>query len=265
MTRDLAPHLRSLLRPYTGVVTSFQQPAGGNDSDLTAFVESEHGPFFIKAMRNKPGGRRDSIIRERLINPYVHPLSPAMRWHAEDSEWIALGFDIVAGRRADFAPGSKDLTVVVELLDRIGGLDLPDVAQEWTERRWDRFCADESEAELLRGDALLYTDIHESNLIVGRQNVWAVDWSWPTKGAAFIDPAQFAVQLVSAGHSPESAELWAGRCKAWANANPASIDAFSAATVRMWRVRCDRSPDATWLEAMLAAAERWADHRGVDV
>lgn len=265
MAPVIAPELRALLRPYTGEVLSHQRPSGGNDADFTASVESERGVFFIKAVRNRPCGRRDSIIRERLINPYVQPISPALRWHAEDPEWIALGFDTVAGRRADFTPGSTDLAAVVELLDRIGGLVLPDVARQWTENRWDRFCADGPETALLRGDALLYTDIHESNLVVGSRGVWAVDWSWPTRGAAFIDPAQFAVQLVSAGHSPESAELWAGRCTAWADADPASIDVFAAATVRMWRMRCDRSPGATWLRAMLAAAVEWARHRGVSV
>lgn len=261
-----SPGFRPLIHRYTGELKAGCRPTRrGFDSDVTVLVECEKGSFFVKAMRNRPGGRRDSIIREGLINPYVRDVSPAVRWRAEDEDWVVLGFEAVDGRPADFAPGSADLPAVVGAVDRLGGLDVPEVARGWVETRWDRFAADPGEAELFRGDALLHTDINPGNLHVGAERVWVVDWAWPTRGAAFIDPAMLAVQLVSAGHSAESAESWASRCRAWRETDPKALDAFAAATVRMNRAFAARKPDAAWLGAMVAAAEAWAVHRGVRV
>ncbi|MFF9566921.1 hypothetical protein [Streptomyces sp. NPDC014685] len=52
----------------------------GFSSDLTAVVDCARGPFFLKAMRNRPGGRRKSLIRERLINTYLGHISPPLLW-----------------------------------------------------------------------------------------------------------------------------------------------------------------------------------------
>jgi hypothetical protein len=266
MKRDLpGPELRCLIHPHTGDVTDIRPTERGFSSDFTVLVECEKGPFFVKAMRNRPGRRRDSIIRERLINPFVWPISPALQWHAEDDEWIVLGFEVVDGRRANVEPDSPDLPAIVGLLNRIGRLELPEVAHDWPETRWDRFTTDKAEADLLQGDALLHTDINPSNLLLGSQEDWVVDWSWPTRGAAFIDPACLVVQLVSAGHSPKVAESWAARCKAWANADPKAIDTFAAAYTRMLWTSAWRQPEESWLKAMAEATEAWANHRGLTV
>ncbi|MGW7292407.1 protein kinase [Streptomyces xiamenensis] len=215
-------------------------------------------------MRNQPGGRRESIVREKSINPFVRPVSPELCWDAEDGEWIALGFEVIAGRPSSFATDSPDLPKVVGLLDRIGDLELPEVAREWQETRLDRFATD-TEKAFFRGDALLHSDINPDNLIVGSRGAWAVDWAWPTRGAAFLDPARLVIQLVSSGHSPASAESWAAGCAAWAKADPRAIDAFAAARVRMHWTFTRRKPQERWLRAMAEAAEAWARHRGVTV
>ncbi|MER7049027.1 RIO1 family protein [Streptomyces jumonjinensis] len=234
-------------------------------SDLTAVVRCEKGSFFVKAMRNRPGGRRDSIIREKSINRFVRPISPALLWSAEDEEWVVLGFEAVNGRESDFRPGGTDLPAVVGLLNRIGELDVPDVARDWTETRWDRFATTDAETELFRGDSLLHADINPFNLLVGDHTVWAVDWGWPTRGAAFIDVAMFTVHLVASGHTAESAESWADRCRAWEKADARAVDAFAAATVRLWREMVERKPDVPSRKAMHEAAREWAAHRGVTV
>ncbi|GDY45212.1 hypothetical protein SANT12839_060940 [Streptomyces antimycoticus] len=90
-----------------------------------------------------------------------------------------------------------------------------------------------------------------------------MDWSWPTRGAGFIDPACLVVQLIAAGHSAKEAEGWASGCKAWMNADAAAIDAFAAATLHMSESHADRHPDAAWLADMADAARAWAAHRGV--
>ncbi|SFC14069.1 protein kinase [Streptomyces aidingensis] len=262
MTIDPGHGFRALLRPHTGVVTEIRPTARGFATDLAAVVVGEGERFFVKAMRNRPGGRRDQILREKAINPFVRSLAPALLWTAEDEEWIAIGFEAIEARCTEFSPGSPDLPIVVDLLCRIGRLGLPGVVRDWPETRWD-WWADEGAAALFKGDALLHTDINEGNFLIGAERSWVVDWSWPTQGAAFIDPAMFVVQLVAAGHSPEEAEAWAAGCPAWAWADPKAIDAFAVAYARMIRVRAMRKPEESWLAAMADAIEAWARYRGI--
>ncbi|MEU7167335.1 protein kinase [Streptomyces morookaense] len=265
MTELPDEHFRELIRPHTGEVVRVDPPKHGFTTDFAAIIDTEKGPFFVKAMFNQPGGRKESILRERAINPYVQPLSPSVLWSVDedDAGWIILGFEVIEERRLDFEPGSPDLPLAVDLLNRAASLPLPDVARDWPEDRWDAYVSSEDELPLLRGDALLHTDINPSNLVTGPAGAWLIDWSWPTYGAGFIDPAIFVVQLISAGHNPESAESWASGCTAWSNAAPAAIDAFAAADLRMHRVLAEQRPDQAWLKALEDAAQAWADHRGI--
>ncbi|MFI9204057.1 protein kinase [Streptomyces sp. NPDC053048] len=258
-------HFRHLILPYTGKVTHVRVPARGFSSDFAAIIDSEKGRFFVKAMFNNPGGRKDSILRERAINPYVQPLSPRLLWSVDgdDAGWIILGFEAIEERGLGFEPGSPDLPLAVDLLNRAASLGLPDVARDWREDRWDAYVSSEDELALLRGDALLHTDINPSNLTVGEAGAWIIDWSWPTRGPGFIDPACFVVQLISAGHSPESAESWAAGCTAWSSADPKAIDVFAAADLRMHRRLAEQNPDEAWLAAMAEATQAWVDHRGI--
>lgn len=258
------PEFMATIRPHTGDVTGVRPSSRGHGSASTAVVDCEKGPVFVKAVPNRPGGRRDSLIREGLINIHVRPISPVLRWQAQDDAWIVLGFEVIHARPADFTPGSPDLPAVLDLLARIGDLPLPAVAADWPETRWDHYTSSPADAELLRGDALLYTDINPDNLLIGDQASWAVDWSWPTRGAAFIDPACLIIQLIAAGHSPASAETQAQALPAWKSADPAAVRVFAAANLRMYTTLADRSPDATWLTAMADATACWLQHRGAD-
>lgn len=250
-----------LIREHTGPVAGVRRTERGFSSDLTAVVDCARGTFFVKAMRNRPGGRRQSLIRERRINAYLGHVSPPLLWDVEAEDWLVLGFEAVDGRSSDFAPGSTDLPLVVGAIGEIGRLPLPRIAQDWTETRWDRFASDSSEAELFRGDSLLYTDINPSNILVAERRVWAVDWAWPTRGAGFIDPGLLVLQLIAAGHTPDGAEKWADRLPAWRGAAPQAIDAFAAANLRMYQAAVDRKPDMDWLKAMVEACQAWTAHR----
>ncbi|MBK3576094.1 phosphotransferase [Streptomyces sp. MBT65] len=252
-----------LIEEHTGSVTAIRRTERGFSSDLTAVVDCAKGPFFVKVMRNRPGGRRESLIRERRINGYLGHISPPLLWDVEAEDWLVLGFELVDGRSADFAPDSTDLALVVDAIGEIGRLYLPQIARDWTETRWDKFASDSSKAELFRGDSLLYTDINPSNFLVVKRRVWAVDWAWPTRGAGFIDPALLVVQLIAAGHTPGSAEKWAERLPAWRGAAPQAIDAFAAANLRMYRASVDRKPDVDWLKAMVGACLAWTEYRGL--
>ncbi|MEU6389937.1 protein kinase [Streptomyces sp. NPDC046939] len=256
------PAFWGLIEPEIGQASHAEVTERGFGSDLTAIIEGETGPVFVKAMRNRPGGRRDSILREREINPAVaHVISPPLLWYRENADWIVLGFEAIEGRRASFKLGSPDRQAVVYALNRIARIAPPRL--DWRETRWDRFAANQEEAALFAGATLLHTDINPSNFMLDETGrTWLVDWAWPTLGAPFIDPALWAVQLIAAGHTVEAAESWASRCTGWAAANPRAITAFAGALHRMYAESSQRDPDAGWLSSMHEAARAWHLYRG---
>ncbi|XVQ10976.1 RIO1 family regulatory kinase/ATPase [Spirillospora sp. CA-255316] len=217
--------------------------------------------WFVKAVRNRPGGRRDSLLREGLVNPALVPLTPAVRWQVEHQDWIVLGFEVIEARPTRFEPGSPDLPALIDAVARIGDLVLPEVARDWPETRWDRFAG--QDAALFQGETLIHADLHPHNVLVDEDRTWVIDWSWPTRGAAFIDPALLVVQLIAAGHDAGAAEMWMSGCRAWKAADASAVDAFAAATLRMWQERVERNPDTVWVKAMAVAAQAWTDYRGI--
>ncbi|MGW1280231.1 protein kinase [Streptomyces tsukubensis] len=255
------PDFLDLVKPFTGPVTEMRPTERGFMSDVLVLIDGGIGRFFVKGVRNRTGGRRDSLVRERLINRFVRPVSPRLCWHTENDRWMALGFEQVAGRPSRFEPGSPDLPAVLDLLGRIGEIPLPTLAADWHETRWDAFAADASEARLFRGDSLIHGDVAPGNLLVGTEDSWAVDWAWPTRGAGLIDPSCLVLQLIAAGHSPEGAETLVAQNPAWSKSAPQAIDAFARAGLRMYHQRAERYPEQTWLRDMEATAQAWVDHR----
>jgi hypothetical protein len=68
-----------------------------------------------------------------MINPHVLPVSARLRWHIEDvAGWNLLGFDYVAGRHADYTPGSPDLAKVIATIRRLGQIHCPTTYQSGT-------------------------------------------------------------------------------------------------------------------------------------
>jgi hypothetical protein len=248
----------ALIEPYTGAVSAVKHAERGYNSDVTAIAECAAGPVFLKAVRES-SPHVSSLEREAQINPYVRSVSPRLRWRLRQGGWIVLAFDVVMGTYADFAPGSPDLTAVTDAVNAIGAIECPHVARGWRESRWNRFT---DQASRFTGDALLYTDINPDNFLMTGRGASVVDWSWPTCGAAFIDPACLVVQLIAAGHAAAEAEGWAQRCAAWQCADPDAINAFAMATVRMYQHFENRDP-APWRKAMTEAAITWCVHRDI--
>lgn len=252
-----------LIRSHTGDITEIT-PTDRGSSATTLLTRTATGTQFVKAVPNRPGGRRDSLLREAAINPYVTPVSPPMRWQAENTAWVALGFEAIQARPADFAPGSSDLPAVIDMMTQVCALPLPAPARDWPETRWNRHVPDNGQA-LLDGDAVLYTDINPDNVQIATSGTgaWVVDWAWPTRGAALINPACLIVQLIAAGHTPHDAERQLTGIPAWDTADPAAVNVFGTANLSLYRAFADRHPDAEWLTAMVDATHAWLEHRDV--
>jgi hypothetical protein len=87
---------------------------------------------------------------------------------------------------------------------------------------------------VLAGDTLLHTDLAPHNMLISNR-AHIIDWAWPTRGAAWIDPAVIILRLIEAGHSAADADTWARTSFAsWASAPPAAVTVFSDASTTAW-------------------------------
>ena len=107
------------------------------------------------------------------------------------------------------------------------GLPVKQATQRWAAYLDDQACA------WLDGDVRLHTDFNPLNVLITPQATWIVDWAWPPRGAAFIDPACFLLRLIANGHAAASAEYWAAQCAGWDLA-PAPAIGASAASARLF-------------------------------
>jgi hypothetical protein len=87
-----------------------------------------------------------------------------------------------------------------------------------------------------------------------------VDWAWPTRGAAFIDPACFLLRLIGSGQSPTEAEAWARRCIGWNEAPAQAITALATASASLY-AEIARDDPQPWKLQLAGAAACWLASR----
>jgi hypothetical protein len=121
------------------------------------------------------------------------------------------------------------------------------------EQRWSAYS---DQAELFAGDHLSHTDWSPGNVLIAA-DARLIDWAWPTRGAAWIDPACWIVWLITSGHSPAQAEAQAAAIPAFARAPEQAVTAFSAAQAAMWADFGEEAPHP----GLAAAAVDWHKHR----
>jgi hypothetical protein len=257
---DLGQPVRDLIQAQTGPVHGARTVTAGLNSQLAVVLDAADGQVFVKGLRaDHPGVVRQH--HEAMINPCVLPLAPRLRWQAEGSGWNLLAFDYIPGTRpADYTPGSADLPTVVQVLNRLQQIPCPDLPVKRAEQRWAAYLDDDAARELLAGDTLLHTDFNPLNVLMASGTAWIIDWAWPTRGAAFIDPACFLLRLMLGGHAAAQAEAWAAHCDSWASASEKAIDAFALASARLYAEIACEDPQP-WKRRLAAAAQEWARHR----
>ncbi len=77
-----------------------------------------------------------------------------------------------------------------------------------------------------------------------------IDWAWPTRGAAWIDPAILILRLLEAGHTLVEADVFAQRFPSWRTAPAEAKEAFAAANAAVWE-EIARADSASWEAAMV--------------
>jgi hypothetical protein len=129
------------------------------------------------------------------------------------------------------------------------------------EDRWKPYLDDAKTAAVFAGPVLTHSDWTPNNVLVSEQRAWLIDWAWPTLGAAWTDPACWVLRLMaSGGHTAHEAEQQASRLPAFQAADPAHIDLFAAANVRVWD-EIAQSSTGDWTAKM--ALSKWCDTGGL--
>lgn len=263
---DLPDATRAAITDRTGPVRAARTVAGGSNSPLAAVLDTETKWVFVKGV---PAGHRSAVAtqaREAAMNAHVREIAPELLWHLPDvAGWNVLGFEHIEGRHADYTPGSPDLAIVAGVVARVGEIACPDGAPIRDARRaFVSYVDDADAASLLGGNTLLHTDYNPENILIGSDGTRLIDWAWPCRGAAWIDPCVLIVRLIAAGHTPEAAEMCVADVPAWRAAPSVGIGVFATASVRMWAEIAEQDPQP-WKLDMAKAARTWAQTRVVAV
>lgn len=258
---DLPGELRTLIEAQTGPIDRIVPAPTGNHADIASTLETGDGRVFVKAARklaDRDGPEVMSLRREASVNPAVHEFAPRLRWQAEAEGWLALGFEHVQGRPADFSAGSPDLEILAKTIHALQSELCPDVPMLSGGKRWQKYTGDPAPFE---GGTLLHTDLNEDNFLITDQNsAYVIDWAFVTRGAAWLELALLMPWLIKAGHTPQAAEEWASQFPAWTDAPPTDLDMFSAAFAQQWHAASQVRDDG-WIARHADLTGRWAAYR----
>ncbi|MEV5576202.1 phosphotransferase [Spirillospora sp. NPDC052269] len=259
---DLPPELRSAIAAQTGTVSDTRTAPGGSNTAFAATLTASARRVFVKAAPIRPDGQDGpqvrALRREAAVNPCLPDFAPRLLWTAEAGGWLAVGFEHVQARHADYQPGSSDLHALTALLHNLQETPRPVVVVMAVERRWEPLADD---ASAMAGDALLHTDLNPHNLLISETGrAVAVDWAFASKGAPWVELCQVIPWLLRAGHQPAEAEAWARQFPSWTAAEPRAITQHAILSAERWRRRhsAHASPG---VHASLAVAQQWAQHR----
>lgn len=253
---DLPAATRAAATAHTGVVHAARSAGTGINSGIAATLHCERGQFFVKGVpTSHPQARTQE--REAAINPHLPAGCPKLRWRVQTAEWDLLGFELLTGHVADFSPGSPDLPKVVAALDELAATVCPDIPLKQVGQRWATY-TDPAALHLFHGEHLLHTDMAPHNVLIDDHGAHLIDWAWPTRGPAWVDPAVWVLRLLEAGHTPEQADRWASHLPAWRTAPAAALAAFADANAALWADLAAQDPARPWKADLATHARNWA-------
>ncbi|WP_329156952.1 aminoglycoside phosphotransferase [Streptomyces anulatus] len=251
---------RAAVEEHTGPLLSFE----GFNSEIAARITSATGTWHIKGL-GTDHPRAWTQRREAAVAPFLTGLAPALRWQVETAGWNLLGFEVLDGHHADYAPGSPDLPEVATLLHRLGETPCPGIELRHAEQRLEHYAAHPDHLRFFAGTHLLHTDLNNANVLVGDHATQGdrarlVDWAWATRGAAWLDAGYWIIWLIASGHTPASAEQWAAEIPSWHTAPAEGITAFATTNASLWS-EISKADPAPWTLRLATAADVWHTHR----
>ncbi|MER5402217.1 aminoglycoside phosphotransferase [Streptomyces sp. NPDC002599] len=249
---DLPAQARQAIADKTGPIRTARTAEAGRNSGIAAFIDTDDGPLFVKGIPTDHP-QAPAQRREAAIAPHLPRACPRLHWHLETAGWDLLGYEVIHGRHADYAPSSPDFPLVAAAIQELQETTAPrDIAIKTADDRWASY-APPGTADLFAGDTLLHTDLAPHNVLID-DRAHIIDWAWPTRGAAWIDPAILILRLLEAGHTLTSADGFARRFPSWRSAPVHAVQAFAAANAAAW-AEIANVDDAPWKTAMACHAD----------
>ncbi|MEU6593276.1 aminoglycoside phosphotransferase [Streptomyces sp. NPDC046881] len=256
---QLPDTVRRLIEKVSGPVADVGAINAGLNSAIAARVRTTERTLFVKGLPlDHP--RVWTQKREAQIGPIVRGIAPQLLWHVEEGGWSLLGFEYVEGGHADYTPGSPDLPTVMATMIRLADVPAPGFELKTMPHRLRTFVDDPAELSWFAGNSLLHTEWNPHNVLITDHGALLVDWGWASLGAAWIDPALWALWLMALGHTAEQAESVAAAHPAWKLAPAEGLDVLARVQQRVWDSIAEQSED-DWARPMQLAAEAWNGHR----
>ncbi|NUS16576.1 MAG: aminoglycoside phosphotransferase [Streptomyces sp.] len=260
---QLPADVRQAVADKTGAVRQAVTAPGGMNSGIASVLDTDSGPVFVKGIPTDHP-QVAAQHREAAVAPHLPSSCPRLFWHLELDGWSLLGYEVIDGRHADYTPGSPDLPLVEAALAELQGTAAPsDIGIKRAVDRWAEY-APPGTLQHFEGDALLHTDFAPDNVLIAGGRARLVDWAWPTRGAAWIDPGALALRLMDAGHPVEAAVDFACRFPSWRSAAPEALAAFGTATASLWREIAGQD-GSVWKRALAEHAMTLARALGADL
>jgi hypothetical protein len=191
------------------------------------------------------------------------PRAARMLWEVAAGGWLVYGYEYVDGRHPDLAPGSADLVPLVRTLAALSEASWPEeLSKKPLHTRWADFLPEDVPSGM-QGRGLAHTDMSPHNMLVTPAGeLLLLDWALSCPAPAWADTALTIPRLISAGHTPEQAEMFARQVPAYRAADPVAVTTF-ARTVHVAWEDWERTRPMPHRAALTAAAVEWAAARGV--
>ena len=146
--------------------------------------------------------------------PLVSEISPALLWHFDQAGWNVLGYQYAPGRHVDYTPRSPDLDRLIQLLDALSAIKIPDNPGPFkrAEDRWKPYLDDPDPASVFAGLVPTHSDWTPDNVLISPDRAGLIDWASPTLGVGWTGPACWLLRLMASGdHTAHEAEQQASR------------------------------------------------------
>jgi hypothetical protein len=221
--------------------------------------------IFVKAVSERASAwSHRAYLREAatLAALPVEAPAPALLGRAEPDDWVVLVMSAAPGRPAGPPWTPPGIVAVTEACETIGSLAapraLPPIGDILTDLDgWQKLAATPDSLDrwetrhapvLARlaagcedwtaGTALVHQDIRADNAIVdpGPGRATIVDWSYGCSGAAWLDRARLAADIVCTGHR-DGTRAAVRAALDLLGTLPAGADRFVVALAGMWRYR----------------------------
>lgn len=134
---ELPASVHDAVAARLGPVRFLRDVRGGKNNDLAAVLRAGSQRVFVKGVQGVHPRRMRMLRTEAAVAPSTGELAPPVLLVLDVEDWLVVGWQYVAGRAADLAPGSPDLARVASAMNYLAELPAPGLVRP-LRKRWSR-------------------------------------------------------------------------------------------------------------------------------